>query len=190
MKQPIILIVGTVDTKSDEIGFLHEQVLAAGGQSRVMDVGVLAKGKVAPDISNAEVAQAAGVTLQHVIESGDENSAMALMAFGASKLAAQLHHTGRIDGLLVLGGTMGTDLALDVASSLPLGVPKVVLSTVAFSPLLPPDRMPPDLMMVLWAGGLYGLNSLCQSALAQAAGAVVGASVLLVHLGSSDPWLA
>ncbi|MEN9550771.1 MAG: hypothetical protein RI896_712 [Pseudomonadota bacterium] len=175
MKQPIILIVGTVDTKSDEIGFLHEQVLAAGGQSRVMDVGVLAKGKVAPDISNAEVAQAAGVTLQHVIESGDENSAMALMALGASKLAAQLQQAGRIDGLLVLGGTMGTDLALDVASSLPLGVPKVVLSTVAFSPLLPPDRMPPDLMMVLWAGGLYGLNSLCQSALAQAAGAVVGA---------------
>ena len=80
-----------------------------------------------------------------------------------------------MDGLLVLGGTMGTDLALDVASSLPLGVPKVVLSTVAFSPLLPPDRMPPDLMMVLWAGGLYGLNSLCQSALAQAAGAAVGA---------------
>jgi uncharacterized protein (UPF0261 family) len=97
------------------------------------------------------------------------------MAQGASKLAAQLQQAGRIDGLLVLGGTMGTDLALDVASSLPLGVPKVVLSTVAFSPLLPPERMPPDLMMVLWAGGLYGLNSLCQSALAQAAGAVVGA---------------
>lgn len=175
MKQPIILIVGTVDTKSDEVGFLREQVLAAGGQSLIMDVGVLAKGHVMPDIANTEVAHAAGVTLQHVINSGDENSAMALMALGASKLAAQYQQEGRIDGLLVLGGTMGTDLALDVASSLPLGVPKVVLSTVAFSPLLPPDRMPPDLMMVLWAGGLYGLNSLCQSALAQAAGAVVGA---------------
>jgi uncharacterized protein (UPF0261 family) len=100
---------------------------------------------------------------------------MALMAQGASALAAQMHRAGQMNGLLVLGGTMGTDLALDVASSLPLGVPKVVLSTVAFSPLLPPERMPPDLMMVLWAGGLYGLNSLCQSALAQAAGAVVGA---------------
>lgn len=175
MKRPTILIVGTVDTKSDEIGFMHEQVLAAGGQSLIMDVGVLAKGRVVPDIANTEVAMAAGVTLQQVMDSGDENSAMALMAQGASKLASQLQQAGRIDGLLVLGGTMGTDLALDVASSLPLGVPKVVLSTVAFSPLLPPERMPPDLMMVLWAGGLYGLNSLCQSALAQAAGAVVGA---------------
>ena len=173
-----ILIVGTVDTKSDEIGFLCEQVRAAGAEPLIMDVGVLAKGHVTPDITNEEVARAAGVTLQQVIDSGDENSAMALMAQGASALSVQLHRAGRVNGLLALGGTMGTDLALDVASSLPLGVPKVVLSTVAFSPLLPPERMPPDLIMVLWAGGLYGLNSLCQSALAQAAGAVVGASRL------------
>ena len=170
-----ILIVGTVDTKSDEIGFLCEQVRAAGAEPLIMDVGVLAQGHVTPDITNEEVARAAGVTLQQVIDSGDENSAMALMAQGASALSIQLHRAGRMNGLLALGGTMGTDLALDVASSLPLGVPKVVLSTVAFSPLLPPARMPPDLMMLLWAGGLYGLNSLCQSALAQAAGAVVGA---------------
>jgi len=173
-----ILIVGTVDTKSDEIGFLREQVRAAGAEPLIMDVGVLAQGHVTPDITNEEVARAASVTLQQVIDSGDENSAMALMAQGASALSIQLHRAGRMNGLLALGGTMGTDLALDVASSLPLGVPKVVLSTVAFSPLLPPERMPPDLMMVLWAGGLYGLNSLCQSALAQAAGAVVGASRL------------
>lgn len=175
MTSPVILIVGTVDTKSDEIGFLCEQVQAGGGQALLMDVGVLARGQIPSDIANTEVAQAAGVTLQQMRDCGDENTAMAWMAQGASHLARQLHRAGRINGLLVLGGTMGTDLALDVASSLPLGVPKVVLSTVAFSPLLPPERLPPDLMMVLWAGGLYGLNSLCQSALAQAAGAVVGA---------------
>lgn len=175
MSSPCILIVGTVDTKSDEIGFMTEQVQAAGGHALVMDVGVLAQGRIRPDILNTDVAAAAGVTLQQVMDSGDENSAMALMAQGASLLAAEMQREGQVDGLLVLGGTMGTDLALDVASSLPLGVPKVVLSTVAFSPLLPPERMPPDLMMVLWAGGLYGLNSLCRSSLAQAAGAVVGA---------------
>ena len=72
---PVILIVGTVDTKSDEIGFMREQVQAAGGQALIMDVGVLAKGQVVPDIANTEVAQAAGVTLQQVMDSGDENSA-------------------------------------------------------------------------------------------------------------------
>jgi uncharacterized protein (UPF0261 family) len=64
---------------------------------------------------------------------------------------------------------MGTDLAFDVAAALPLGVPKVVVSTVAHSHLIPPERITPDLIMVLWAGGLYGLNSLCRSALAQGA---------------------
>jgi uncharacterized protein (UPF0261 family) len=174
-RTPRILIVGTVDTKSDEIGFMRGQVLAAGGQALVMDVGVLGSGQITADVSNTEVAAAAGLSLRQVIDSGDENSAMHHMARGARTLALQLHIEGRIDGLLVLGGTMGTDLALDVASALPLGAPKVVLSTVSFSPLLPPERLPPDLMMVLWAGGLYGLNSLCRSALAQAAGAAVGA---------------
>jgi hypothetical protein len=60
-------------------------------------------------------------------------------------------------------------------NALPLGLPKVVLSTVAHSHLIPPERVPPDLIMRLWAGGLYGLNRLCRTALAQAAGAVVGA---------------
>ena len=70
---------------------------------------------------------------------------------------------------------MGTDLALDVAAALPVGMPKAVLSTIAFSHLLPPERIPPDLIMLLWSGGLYGLNDLCRSSLAQAAGAVLGA---------------
>ena len=63
--------------------------------------------------------------------------------------------------------------------------PKVVLSTIAYSPLIPPDRIPPDLIMRLWAGGLYGLNRLCKAALGQAAGAVVGAC--LARQAEPDP---
>ena len=172
---PTILLIGTVDTKSDEIAFLRDCVAQLGARARVMDVGVLGRGGLTPDISNVEVAAAAGVTRQQVMDSGDENSSMTLMARGAALLATQGHLQGRFDGLLALGGTMGTDLALDVAQALPLGVPKVVLSTIAYSHLIPPDRVPPDLIMRLWAGGLYGLNRLCKAALAQAAGAVVGA---------------
>ena len=172
---PVVLLVGTVDTKSDEIAWLADSVRHSGGQSLVMDVGVLGRGHVQPDIPNHAVAAAAGVTLQQVVDAGDENAAMALMAQGASLLAARLHAEGRIQGLLALGGTMGTDLALDVANALPLGVPKLLLSTIAHSHLIPPERVPPDLMVRLWAGGLYGLNRLCKTALSQAAGAVVGA---------------
>jgi len=181
---PRILVIGTVDTKRDEIEFLCRSVERCGGRALVMDVGVLAPGGLVPEISNAEVAAAAGITLQQLIDDGDENSAMAAMARGAAALAVEWHAAGRYDGLLALGGTMGTDLALDVAQALPLGVPKVVLSTIAYSHLVPPERVPPDLIMRLWAGGLYGLNRLCRTALAQAAGAAVGAC--LARLDDAD----
>lgn len=175
MSPGTVLLVGTADTKSDEIAYLQERIRAAGAVPLTMDVGVLAAGHAPVDISNNEVAAAAGTTLQALIDSGDENTAMTRMASGASALASRLHAEGRMHGLLALGGSMGTDLAFDVAAALPLGVPKVLVSTVAYSHLIPPERITPDLIMVLWAGGLYGLNSLCRSALSQGAGAVVGA---------------
>lgn len=176
MKQaPRILLVGTADTKTDELLYLRRRIEEGGGRACIMDVGVLSGAAFATEISNATVAEAAGMSLTTIAAGGDENTAMAHMARGAAALATAWHAEDRIDGLLVLGGTMGTDLALEVAAALPLGIPKVVLSTVAFSPLLPPERIPPDLIMILWAGGLYGLNALCRASLAQAAGAVLGA---------------
>ncbi len=170
-----VLLIGTADTKSPELMFLRDCIVESGGSAIFMDVGVLAGGAYRPDISNAEIAAAAGTDLDSIKASGDENSAMAKMAEGAAALAARMHADARIDGMLALGGTMGTDLALDVAAALPLGVPKCVVSTIAHSHLVPPERVTPDLMTVLWAGGLYGLNAICRSALAQAAGAIVGA---------------
>lgn len=174
-RSPTILLIGTADTKSAELLFMRECIEAGGGRTVVMDVGVLDGAPFTPEITNVEVAAAAGKTLAQVADSGDENTAMTLMAEGAARLAVRWQAEGRVDGLLALGGTMGTDLALDVALALPLGMPKVLVSTIAYSHLLPPERIPPDLIMVLWAGGLYGLNSLCCSALSQAAGAVLGA---------------
>lgn len=171
-----ILVVGTCDTKSQELGYLRECLEASGAAVLLMDVGVLGTPALAPDLSNVEVAAAAGATLDEVAAPGDENRAMSRMAEGAARLARRLHDDGRIDGVLMLGGTMGTDLALEVAAALPLGVPKFVISTVAFSHLIPPDRVSPDLTMMLWAGGLYGLNSACRAILGQAAGAVLGAA--------------
>jgi uncharacterized protein (UPF0261 family) len=97
------------------------------------------------------------------------------MARGAAKLAGDAYRAGKFDGVLALGGSMGTDLALDLCAALPIGVPKYIISTVAFSPMIPPARLPADIQMILWAGGLYGLSSVCKSALSQAAGAVLGA---------------
>ena len=78
------------------------------------------------DYSKHDVAEEGGSSIQAAIDSGDENRAMQIMATGAALLTARLYGEGRFDGMVVLGGTMGTDLALDVCSALPLGVPKYI----------------------------------------------------------------
>lgn len=171
-----ILIVGTYDTKDDELRYMAEVIRRQGGGVLTMDVSVLGDPSRPTDISKHDVAAEAGAGIAEIIGYGDENRAMQAMANGAARLAARLHAEGRFDGVVVLGGSMGTDLALDVCSALPLGVPKYIVSTVSFSPLIPADRLAPDIQMILWAGGLYGLNSVCKASLSQAAGAVLGAA--------------
>jgi uncharacterized protein (UPF0261 family) len=174
--QPRILIIGTGDTKADELEFMRDKVAEAGGLPLMLDVSVLGDPPYSPEFDKHAVATAGGSTIPAIVALGDENSAMTVMAAGASALTRRLHDDGRIDGVIALGGTMGTDLALDVALALPLGVPKFVVSTIAYSHLVPPERIATDLMMILWAGGLYGLNSTCRAVLSQACGAVVGAA--------------
>ena len=171
-----ILVIGTYDTKDDELNYICNAIKGQGGKVLSMDVSVLGDPSQATDISKHDVAGAADKTIEDAIAAGDENKAMQIMALGASRLCAQLFADGKIDGLVGLGGSMGTDLVLDCCRALPLGVPKYVVSTVAFSPIIPADRLSPDIQMILWAGGLYGLNSVCKSSLSQAAGAVLGAA--------------
>lgn len=176
MTDKTILVIGTYDTKDDELTFLADVIHAEGGQVITMDVSVLGAPSRSTDYSKHDVAQEAGSSIAAAIASGNENHAMQIMARGAALLAARLLTEGRFDGVIILGGTMGTDLALDVCSAVPLGVPKYIVSTVAFSPLIPAERLATDTQMILWAGGLYGLNSVCKASLSQAAGAVLGAA--------------
>lgn len=176
MSDTTILVIGTYDTKDDELGYLASVIRGQGGRVVTMDVSVLGDPSDPTDYSKHAVAEEGGSTIAAAIAAGDENKAMQIMAKGAALLTARLHAEGKFDGMIVLGGTMGTDLALDVTSALPLGVPKYIVSTVSFSPLIPPARLAADTQMILWAGGLYGLNSVCKASLSQAAGAVLGAA--------------
>lgn len=187
LKPRTILLIGTADTKADELLFIKGCIEAAGARAIVMDVGVLGAPPFAPEYPNSAVAAAAGTTLAAIVALGDENQAMTRMAEGAVNIASSLNATGDIHGVLALGGTMGTDLALDVTAALPLGMPKLVVTTIAYSHLIPPERLAPDLMMILWAGGLYGLNSVCKSILSQAAGAILGACGAVVAPTSGRP---
>ncbi|MBY5933982.1 Tm-1-like ATP-binding domain-containing protein [Tateyamaria omphalii] len=176
MADKTILVVGTYDTKNDELAYMVERIRAQGGGALTMDISVLGDPEHPTDISKHDVAEAAGSSIRAAIDSEDENTAMQIMAKGASVLAQRLFREERFDGIVILGGTMGTDAALDICQALPLGVPKYVVSTVSFSPLIEPQRLSADIQMILWAGGLYGLNSVCKASLSQAAGAVLGAA--------------
>jgi len=176
MNDKTILIVGTYDTKDDELHYLADVIRTQGGNVVTMDVSVLGDPSRPTDYSKHDVAKAGGSSIASAIDAGDENHAMQIMASGAAALALRLYRDGVFDGVIALGGTMGTDLALDLCQALPLGLPKYVVSTVSFSPLIPPERLAADIQMILWAGGLYGLNSVCKASLSQAAGAVLGAA--------------
>jgi len=176
MSDKTILIVGTYDTKNDELEYMASRIKAMGGGVLTMDVSVLGDPENPTDISKQQVAEAADGSIQKAIDFNSENEAMQMMAAGASAVALDLFKQAKFDGIVLLGGTMATDLALDVCQALPLGVPKYVVSTVSFSPLIAPGRLAADIQMILWAGGLYGLNSICKSSLSQAAGAVLGAA--------------
>lgn len=185
-----ILIIGTADTKADELLFMKQCIEGEGGAALIMDVGLLGRPVFQPDVPNTEVAAAAGTSIERVAALGDENEAMTRMAEGAVNVALAMYAQGRVQGVLALGGTMGTDLALDVTAALPLGMPKFVISTVAYSHLIPPERLAPDLMMILWAGGLYGLNSICRAILSQAAGAILGACRTVTKVQTEAPLVA
>lgn len=187
MTTKTILLIGTYDTKEPEMRFIEEAIRVQGAEVLTMDVSVLGDPQAPTDISKHDVAAAGGMTIEDVIAQGDENKAFRVMSAGAAKLVAQAYASGRFDGMLATGGTMGTDLALDCAQALPMGVPKYIASTVSFSPLIPPHRLAPDIQMILWAGGLYGMNSICRSSLSQAAGAVVGATKAAVVPDRSKP---
>ncbi|UWQ42266.1 Tm-1-like ATP-binding domain-containing protein [Leisingera aquaemixtae] len=187
MKAKTILVAGTYDTKDEELSYLAEVIRGQGGTVLTMDVSVLGDPSQPTDVSKHEVAEAGGSSILEAIGAGDENTAMQIMGRGAAAKAQELYRAGRVDGVIVLGGTMGTDLALDMCAALPVGVPKYIVSTVAFSPLMPPERIPADVQMILWAGGLYGLNSICKASLSQAAGAVLGAARAVEPPGRDRP---
>lgn len=176
MSDKTIMIIGTYDTKDDELSFMADVIRDQGGKVVTMDVSVLGDPSKPTDYSKHDVAQEGDSTIQAAIDTEDENQAMQIMAKGAALLSARLYAEESFDGMVVLGGTMGTDLALDVCAALPLGVPKYIVSTVSFSPLIPAERLAADTQMILWAGGLYGLNAVCKASLSQAAGAVLGAA--------------
>jgi uncharacterized protein (UPF0261 family) len=173
-----IAIIATLDTKGDQVEYLKRLIEEDGHNTVVIDVGILGNPSFQPTISHDQVAQAAGTNLKEIIALNWELKAMEKMAEGACNIVKELCSGDKLNGVLAVGGSMGTSLALKVMKVVPIGIPKLILSTIAYSPTINPNMLCADLMMLLWIGGLWGINSLSIQSLETAAGAISGAAKL------------
>ncbi|MGH9051907.1 MAG: Tm-1-like ATP-binding domain-containing protein [Acidimicrobiia bacterium] len=170
---PTVLVIGTLDTKGEECAYLRARLAEAGCHVVVIDAGILGEPQVPADISRKEVAHAAGTDLASLVESGDRFKAIETMSRGAAEVVRRLHEEGRVDGILGIGGSNGSTLVSTAMGSVPLGVPKLIVSTMAAGDTRPYVGTM-DLTMMYSVVDLAGLNSVSERLLANAAGAVAG----------------
>jgi uncharacterized protein (UPF0261 family) len=170
---PIVVLLGTLDTKGDEYAYLRERIREHGIDVCLVDVGILGAPRVEPDISREKVAELAGTTIHALVAAGDRGRAVGAMASGAARLVAELYAGGRLDGILGLGGTGGTTLVTHAMRGLPVGVPKLMVSTVASGDTRPYVGAV-DITMMYSVVDIAGVNKLSAQVLANAAGAIAG----------------
>jgi len=168
-----VVIVGTLDTKAEEIGFARDVIESQGVDVHVVDVGVLGEPGFEPDTTAAAVAEAADTTLEALREAGDRGEATAAMGEGAAAVATRLHEEGVLDGILGLGGSGNTSIATTAMRALPYGVPKLMVSTMASGDVRPyvENR---DVAMMYSVADIEGLNQLSRTVISNAALAMVG----------------
>jgi uncharacterized protein (UPF0261 family) len=169
-----ILLIGTFDTKGAEYSYVRDLISERGHQVLTLNAGVAGEPTFTPDISAAQVAEAGGGDLAQLRQQADRGAALEVMMAGASKLAAQLHAEGKFDGVLGLGGSGGTAIATAAMRELPVGLPKVMVSTVASGDVQPYVGVK-DIAMMYSVVDIAGLNRLSRRILANAAGMVCGA---------------
>ncbi len=168
-----VVLVGTLDTKGAENEFVRDRLRAAGVDVLVVDTGVLEPPGFPPDITRQEVAAAAGADFDALVAARDRGAAITAMAEGAEVVIRRLYEEGRLDGALALGGTGGTSIATRAFRPLPLGVPKVVVSTAASGNTADYIRET-DLVLMPSVTDIAGLNRISTRILANAAAAVAG----------------
>ena len=168
-----IAVLGTLDSKGDEHRFVAERIRERGHETVLIDVGSGGPPQVAPDITREEVAAAGGVDLKPLLQRQDRGECVGAMAEAAPKLLAKLVAEGRIDGVISLGGGGGTAIGSAAMRALPLGVPKLMVSTLASGNTAHYVRES-DLVMMPSIVDISGLNRISRLVFSRAAGAICG----------------
>lgn len=181
-----IAVIGTLDSKGHEHAYLAKQITSRGHHVLMIDLGTGGGPQVTPDITRFDIAQAAGLDLQPLIDQKDRGSCVVAMSDAAPVLVKQLASDGKIDGIVSLGGGGGTALATAAMRALPVGFPKLMVSTLA-SGNTAHYLGTVDIVMMPSIVDVAGLNRISRMIFTRAAGAICGMVESLSEEKSNQP---
>ncbi|MCH7823343.1 MAG: Tm-1-like ATP-binding domain-containing protein [Acidobacteria bacterium] len=171
-----VVVLATLDTKSEEAEYLRGQIESLGGKATLIDIGVLGESSIAVEVDRGKVAAAGGVELRTLLENPTRETAAPIMVAGATKILLELVGADQAHAVLGIGGTQGTSSCTQVMQSLPYGFPKLMVSTVASGDTSPFVGIK-DITMMFSVSDLMGLNPFTERILANAAAAAYGMSL-------------
>ena len=183
-----ILIIGTLDTKGAEFAYVRDLIRGRGHETIVVDAGV-GEPQWPADVGADRVALAGGGDLATLRAANDRATALDVMCRGARAVALELLAAGRVDGVISLGGSGGTAIATSAMRAMPVGLPKVMVSTMASGDTSPYVDVK-DIAMMYSVVDVAGLNRLSRRILANAAGAVCGAVEQEIPAAEDRPLIA
>ena len=170
--KPVVMI-GALDTKGAEFAFVKELIESEGLEALVVDFGTMGEPTLEPAVTRAEVAAAAGGDIAHLASGEHKDEAMETMAKGLAVVVRRLYDQGRLGGIIGMGGTGGTSIATTGMRVLPVGVPKVMVSTVAGGDVSAYAGTK-DITFIPSIVDVAGINSISRAIFANAAGAIAG----------------
>lgn len=168
-----VVLLGTLDTKGVEYSYVRSRIQSEGCDTILIDAGILGQPLAQADITREEVAKAAGVNLTQLIAAKDRGAAIEAMSRGATNIVQSLYTQGRLHGIVGIGGTGNSALVSQAMRALPIGVPKLLVSTVA-SGNTRPYMGAVDIAMMYSVVDIAGLNRISERILTNAATAIAG----------------
>ncbi len=181
-----IAVIGTLDSKGAEHAFVAELIRDRGHGTLLIDVGTGAEPTVAPDVTRHEVAKAGGIALDEIIARKDRGESVSAMSKAAPALLSKLHAEGKIVGVISLGGGGGTAISTAAMRALPIGFPKLMVSTLAAGNTAH-YLGTTDITMMPSIADVAGLNRLSKTIFTRAAGAICGMVEMEVDTSSNKP---
>jgi uncharacterized protein (UPF0261 family) len=181
-----IVVVGSLDTKGEEFALVKDLIEGHGLGTLVVDFGVMGEPYFEPDISRQEVVAAGGGDLARLASGEHKDEAMETMATGLAAVIRKLYDNGRLDGIIGMGGSGGTSITTTAMRALPVGVPKLMLSTLGGGDVSAYAGTR-DITFMPSIVDVAGINSISRRIYANAAGAIAGMVLTEAPSGEEKP---